>query len=205
MKTRGLLLGAVASAAMAGTASAGGWYIAGDVGLNGIADADVSGTFLGSPNTGTVSSDLGWAVTASVGTAFAPGWRLEGELGFRNNETTSDLAHVTDVSLMVNVLYDFELSSEFDLSVGAGVGIDQSKFNVPAFTSNTDINFAYQAIVGLNYALTPDTDLTLTYRIMNVVDPTFQFGQAATFEFDGIDNRTLSLGVRWQFSQSGEE
>ncbi len=196
-------MGAVASVAMAGSASAGGWYVAGEAGLNWIADADVSGTFLGAPTSGTVSTDAGWALVATIGNAFSPGWRLEGELGFRHNDTTSDIAQVEDWSLMLNVLYDFKLSTEFGLSLGAGLGVDQSKFNLSGFTSDTDTNVALQTMLGLSYALAPDTDLTLTYRYMAVFDPSFQFGRAATFDFDGINNRTLSVGVRWHFSQSG--
>jgi OmpA-OmpF porin, OOP family len=191
------LLGAVASVAMAGSASAGGWYVAGEAGLNGFGDADVTGTFLGAPTSGEVSSDLGWAIMATVGNAFSPGWRLEGELGFRNNDTTSDLARVEHWSLMLNVLYDFKLSTDFDLSLGGGLGVDHSKFNISGVTSDTDINAALQAILGLSYAIGPDTDLTLTYRYMAVIDPSFQFGDAATLNFDSIDNRTLTIGLRW--------
>jgi opacity protein-like surface antigen len=54
--------------------------------------------------------------------------------------------------------------------------------------------------VGLSYAVGANTDLTLAYRYMEVVDPSFEFGQAATFDFDGISNRTLSVGLRWNFS-----
>lgn len=167
-----------------------------EAGLNGVGDADVSGTLLGSPTTGTISTDIGWAFMATVGNEFSPGWRLEGELGFRHNDTTSDLAHIEDWSLMINVLYDFKLSTDFELSLGGGLGVDQSKFNISGFTSDTDTNAALQAILGLSYAVGPDTDLTLTYRYMAVIDPSFQFGQAATFDLDSIDNRTLTVGVR---------
>jgi opacity protein-like surface antigen len=200
VKIRVLLLGAAASLAMAGAANAGGWYVAAEAGLNGIGEEDVSGTFLGSPTTGTFEADLGWAVMASVGNAFSPGWRLEAELGFRHNDASSDLAQVTDISLMANVLYDFELSKDFDLTLGAGLGIAHTKLIIDGFSSDTDVNVAYQALVGLSYAVGPSTDLTLAYRYMDVVDPTIQIGQAVAIEFDSISNRTLSVGLRLHFS-----
>lgn len=183
---------------MAGSANAGGWYVAGEVGVNGIDDADASGTFLGAPTSGTFSTDTGWAIAATVGNAFAPSWRVEAELGFRNNDTTSDLARVEDWSLMINVLYDFTLSTDFELSVGGGLGVDQSKLNINSLTSDTDTNAAIQAILGLSYAVGSDTDLTLTYRYMAVIDPSFQFGQAATLDLDSLNNRTFTVGVRWR-------
>lgn len=197
MRTKTLLLSAVASVAIASSASAGGWYVALDAGINGIDDADVSGTFLGGPTSGTISTDTGWAIAATVGNAFSAGWRVEGELGFRNNDTTSDLAQIEHWSLMINVLYDFELSNDFSVSIGGGLGVDQSKFNINSLTSDTDTNAAIQAILGLSYALGPDTDLTLTYKYQGVIDPSFQFGQAATFDVDGIYNRSLTVGLRW--------
>jgi hypothetical protein len=36
---------------------------------------------------------------------------------------------------------------------------------------------------------------------MDVVDPTIQIGQAVAIEFDSISNRTLSVGLRFHFSQ----
>lgn len=197
MRTTALLLGVVASVAMAGSASAGGWYIAVEAGINGVDDADVSGTFLGAPTSGTISTDTGWAVAATVGNAFASGWRVEGELGFRNNDTTADLAQIEHWSFMVNVLYDFELSKDFDVSIGGGLGVDQSKFNINSLTSDTDTNAAIQAILGLSYALGSNTDLTLTYKYQGVIDPSFQFAQAATFEVDGIHDRSVTVGLRW--------
>lgn len=182
---------------MAGSASAGGWYVAAEAGINGIDDADVSGTFLGAPTSGTVSTDTGWAITAAVGNAFSSGWRVEGEFAFRNNDTTGDLALIEDWSLLVNVLYDFKLSTDFEVSLGGGLGATQSKFNITSLTSDTDINAAIQAILGVSYAVGPDTDLTLTYRYMGVIDPSFQFAQAARFDVDGIYNRSLTVGLRW--------
>ena len=196
MRTRTLLLGAVTSVAMAGAANAGGWYVAGEAGANGIAQADVHGTFLGAPTTGTVSNDVGWVIMAAVGNSFAPRWRVEGELGFRHNDTSSNIAQIEELSLMVNVARDFELSSEFSLSLGVGVGIDDTKFNAGALSSDNDVNFAFQGLVGLNYAVSPNADITLTWRYFDVVDPSFQFGGAATLNFDDMANRSLTLGVR---------
>jgi hypothetical protein len=58
--------------------------------------------------------------------------------------------------------------------------------------------------LGLGYAVTPDTDVTLTYRALGVVEPSYQFGTVASLEFDYLVERSLTVGVRWRFLQGGE-
>src|SRR5262245_26795554 len=112
MTSRAVLLGAVASIAMANAANAGhfkGWYVGLEAGANWIGQADSSAKFHTSEGgsittTGTIDFDDGWAVFATVGHAFSDYWRIEGEVGYRNNETASGFAEVTELSFMVNAL-----------------------------------------------------------------------------------------------------
>lgn len=215
MKTRTLLLGAVASIALAGTADAAhfkGWYIGLEAGANWIDDADsVVSIDLGEPppatTSGTVEFDTGWAVFATAGYAFDSNWRIEGELGYRANETTSGTAEVNEWSFMLNALYDFELSPSMTFSLGAGAGYDHATLELPAGLEDSQGNFAYQGIAGLNYALSKRLDLTLTYRYLVVDDPEFDFTAGATtigFDIENIHKHSVTLGLRYDLAPDEE-
>ena len=67
---------------------------------------------------------------------------------------------------MANVLYDFYLGTRFKLTLGAGIGGDYASFDPDAGVEDSNWGFAYQGIIGLAYALSPRTDLTLNYRYL---------------------------------------
>jgi len=216
MKTRTLFLGAVASIALASTANAGhfkGWYIGAEAGANWIEDADADvvvdlGTEIG-PISGATEFefDAGWAVFATMGYAFDSNWRVEGELGYRSNETTSGTAEVNEWSVMLNALYDLELSPSMTLSLGAGAGYDHAELNLPGGFEDSDGNFAYQGIAGLNYGLSKRLDLTLTYRYLIVTDPEFDLSVPPVsigFDIDSVRKHSLTVGLRYDLAPDEE-
>lgn len=209
MKTKTLLLGAVASIALAGTANAGhfhGWYVGLEGGANWIDDIDavviVDPAPPGPPlTTGSTTFDVdaGWAVLATLGYSFDR-WRLEAELGYRDNETSAGTAEITEWSLMLNALYDIRLSPSLDLTLGVGAGYDRATVDLGGVLDDTDGNFAYQGIAGLSWAVGSRTDLTLTYRYLNVQEPEFEFsppGVDLTFVLDDVTKHTLTIGLRY--------
>lgn len=206
MKTKTLLLGAVASIALAGTAEAHGWYIGVETGGNWVEDVDAVGTVLGAPITGSSSLDSGWALIGTVGHSLGGNWRIEGELGYRSNETdTGGYVEVTELSFMLNVLHDIALSPSLDLSLGAGIGYDETTFDFGGLAEESDGDFAYQGIVGLNWAVGSMTDLTFTYRYFTVGGPEISLGAGvATAAFDDITKHTLSVGLRFRMGGGGE-
>jgi OmpA-OmpF porin, OOP family len=213
MKIRALLMSAVASVALAGTANAGhfnGWYIGVEAGANWIDDADAIVTFetieeeVAGPE--TFDFDTGWAVFATVGHAFASHWRLEGELGYRSNEITLGAAEVTEWSLMLNALYDIDLSPRLSLSLGAGVGYDHATLDLGG-EDDSDGNVAYQGIAGLSYAVGRRTDLTLTYRYLVVEEPAFAFTDpesSLTFDLDNVNKHSVTVGLRYDLHPDEE-
>src|SRR5215813_2002771 len=139
MKKTSLLLGSVCALAL-GAQSANaehfhGWYIGIEGGANWVQDWNhrQNTTFLGvvtDTDPATSSFDTGWAGIATVGYAFA-NWRVELEGGYRHNDqkqlvqfdpgptlvTTN--GHLTNWSIMGNVLYDIPLWSRWSLTLGA--------------------------------------------------------------------------------------
>lgn len=220
MKTRTLLLGAVASLALTGAANArelNGWYVGLEGGGNWIQDAD--SVFDGGPFVSTTSFDTGWAALGSVGYKWHS-WRAELELGYRANDF--DAFQVTgfapsttggkfdELSAMLNILYDVELTERIGLFVGAGAGGDFIDYenNVGTFAHNIDIIdddavFAWQAMGGVNYQLTSSTELVLAYRYFNADSPSFATfgGILHTDDYDNVVKHTATIGLRYHFGQ----
>jgi outer membrane protein OmpA-like peptidoglycan-associated protein len=235
MQIRQTLLLGVAAAAFGLPAEAAtfkGWYVGLEGGANWIGDADAAYDLNINANnvtsdTSQASFDTGWAAFATVGYAFANNWRLEAEAGYRSNDvaarfTVSDTfrrleGDVDEFSLMANVHYDVPLGSRWRLSLGAGAGGDRveidarSKLSVtPAWDpmSVEDWRFAAQGIAGLSYALSPRTEVTLTYRYLHVSPPALAdvdivsagITSTETVVFDDFGKHSLSLGLRFDLA-----
>ncbi len=198
-------MGAVASIALAGAAHAGGWYISAETGANLMDDVDAVGTLGGVPGSGTFTTDSGWALFGTVGHEFAKGWSLEGELGYRENSTDSGgYIDITEQSLMVNVIYDISVSPSLDLELGLGGGYDQTTFEVGG-AEGDDSGFAWQGIVGANWALGSSTDLTFRYRYFNAAGPSLSAGAGvATIDFDDLTKHSLTVGLRFKMGDDAE-
>jgi outer membrane protein OmpA-like peptidoglycan-associated protein len=219
MKFKLVLLGTVAAlsvvAASQTEARNQGWYVGLEGGANWADDNDgLFGINSSVPFfTETTSFDTGWAVLATVGYAFDSNWRIELEGGYRENDidlitipaffpnSGGDLSQLT---LMANVLYDVPLTERLSLTVGVGAGVNHAEFEPPAFWGgdDSDLNFAYQGIAGLSYAVTDRLDLTLTYRYMHANEPEFSVpgGPNPTPEhwaFEDVENHTVTVGLRY--------
>jgi outer membrane protein OmpA-like peptidoglycan-associated protein len=157
-------------------------------------------------STSTLDFESGWAVLATLGYAFHHDWRIEFEAGYRNNKTSlATEAEVEEFSAMLNLLYDIDLSPNLALNLGVGVGYDVAVLDVPGLDSDSDGNFAYQGIAGLSYAVGSRTDLTLTYRYLNVQEPEYLLfvpAPAGTLGVvvDDITKHTVTIGLRYDLA-----
>lgn len=219
MTMRATLLGSAAAllvSASAHAATPNGWYVSLEGGASWADDVSGNETCTGC---GTVYRfnepiDTGWAVLATVGMAW-DNWRFEGEAGYRSaniekiafitGSATTDIDDLRQFTLMANMLYDIPVGDKFSVSVGAGVGVDRISFKWPAFGAHgwrdDDWEFAWQGIVGLNYALTPSLDLFVDYRYLSANGPDFHItdGAAYTQRWDDVVTQTASAGLRWHF------
>lgn len=206
MKAKTLLLGAAASLALAGAANAkGGWYVGIEGGPSWLSDTNALITVITPLSTtaaaGTIDADAGWALVGTVGHVFFDSLRVEGEVGYRDNKTTADYFDVSEVSLMVNVLYDIPVAP-LALTIGAGAGYDEVTLELGGVLDDTEGNFAYQGIVGASWTVAENWDLTLTYRCLTVGGPTFTAaggGNMITVELDDLTKHTLTVGARFRF------
>jgi len=173
--------------------------------------------------------DTGWAALGTVGYGFEKNWRVEFEVGYRSNDVDAFFADVYSVSavakdstpnynlrtaefdewtFMANVIYDVPLTDKLDLNIGVGAGADFADFDDNSSVSDDDWNFAYQAIVGLSYALNDRLDVTLTYRYLNVDSPSFSgvrnVGEGYVterYDLDDVEKHSLTVGLRWDLHE----
>lgn len=166
--------------------------------------------------------DTGFAVSGVIGADFGDVWqyggvRVEAEIAYRANDVDvhktggASLAgsdgDVTSLSGMVNVMHDFLPGSDFRPYVGVGLGVAQVSYNdfgvtaIPDVLDDEDTVFAYQAIVGASYALSPTLALTGDYRYFATDDPevTLSAGAGGNTTDAEYDSHTLMVGLRYSF------
>lgn len=235
MKLKTTLLAAAATLAISPAAHAyKGLYGSIGAGLSYMQnERDVSNDGVGGGGLVTFDSnadyDNGIGVYTALGYAFGNNWRTELEFSYRNNDidqidpdgagfagipSGSISGDTTSIAIMLNVLRDFDLGSNFTPYIGGGVGfadVDHdivgtaapgaptSPFSL-AYGPNKRL-FAYQGIAGVGYALAEDLTLDLSYRFFGTekenVAGTLN-GAAASFAV-GHHVHQFMAGLRWNF------
>lgn len=110
---------------------------------------------------------------------------------------------LSNVFVMANIFYDFETGGLISPFIGAGVGVgfvdvDYSPSAVPIIQDDATA-FAYQAIAGVSYEVSPSVDLLVAYRYRATTDVSVQ-ADLFSAEFD-IENRAsiVEAGLRFRF------
>jgi OmpA-OmpF porin, OOP family len=209
MPTRWTIGAGVALAGVLCTSNAGAqFYLGAEGGWTGLEGtrSTISGT---NPLTGATvtfpidqSFDSGFNVGARAGVQWGP-WRFEGEYSHRGNTGNATSlgtrlkADFTTDSFMANAIYDFQLAwQQLTPHIGFGIGgadatasIDTAAFGRLARTS--DFVFAYQAIAGVRYMITPQFALDLDYRYRGMESVTYTT-RPFTFAGATFPSRTFS-------------
>ncbi|MBV8847916.1 MAG: OmpA family protein [Bryobacterales bacterium] len=144
----------------------------------------------------------GFNVGARAGVEWGP-WRTEEEVRFQHNDVRKfDTSGVTGrddaLALMTNLIYEPPLDWQVAPHVGGGIGamhLDASMRNAGFGTVITgdDWVFAYQAIAGLRYAVTPALALEVDYRYLASETPHFRTG--ANFFDAGAFHPNLAISA----------
>lgn len=118
---------------------------------------------------------------------------------------------ITTLSGLLNLYYDFPVSSNFEPYIGAGIGVSRaSAEDVVATSPGTDLSvrldgsstvLVYQLMAGVAYYLSPRTALTLGYRYFNVAKQSFDSDPIGEVEADGFGIHNIELGLRFGFQE----
>jgi OmpA-OmpF porin, OOP family len=150
-----------------------GPYIGLGVGPQWLEGLSANGPFGG---TTSLNYNVGPVGTVAGGYALGNGFRAELEFGYRHSEaknitvpsgatlpTSLNLkTNAGAYSYMANGLYDFRLLAPWSAYIGAGVGAADVRIN----NVGHDFGFAYQAMTGVEYGLTPQMKLGLGYKFL---------------------------------------
>jgi len=190
-----LLVACLTSTGMA----AEGPYFGANLGMSATSDSDISeGGF-----SGEISYDNGYAFGAALGYSFGVG-RMEGELGYKTADidkvsvnglgSASVNGDISALSFMINGYVDINAAPAVKPYIMAGIGmanvsLDSNDLDV----DDSDTVFAYQAGVGVGFALNDKVTLDLSYRYLGTSDP----------EIDGVDveygSHNFLAGIRVKF------
>jgi opacity protein-like surface antigen len=176
-------------------------------------DVDFDDGTLSLPDAITVTHNTGWDVDLIAGYDFGM-VRLEAELGYKRasvNQLRVDPrisgggpgdnfdadGRGRALSGMVNLLLDFGNDDGLSGYAGVGVGLASVKYTADAVVpsgvvefSDTDSGIAWQGILGLRYAVSPNFDVGLKYRFFNV--PNLKFAAS------GVQGSVIDLDGRWR-------
>jgi OmpA-OmpF porin, OOP family len=160
----------------------------------------------------------GFNVGARAGYQMGP-WRFEGEYSYRQNASNatalgSRLNGTVDTnSFMANAIYDFNLGWPLTPHIGMGIGVADLNGNVNGpnigyHSKTSDAVFAYQALAGIRYMISPTLALDLDYRYRGSADATFRTSAftsggltfpSRTFTGSGNTNNVVA-SLTWLFA-----
>lgn len=190
------------------TAEAGhrpqGWYVGIEAGATWIDTATID---IPGPTLVKTEFDSGLAVLVDIGYRWENNWRIELEFGSRNNDVdcvqvgfgtcnTGNWGDVSQISQMVNIIHDIDISEKTALSVGIGLGGNFVDVDRVGFTDDDDYVFAAQALFQLSHQLTDRLDIVLSYRFMTSDDPQFRQFPVGLIDME-TETHTVTVGLRF--------
>lgn len=163
---------------------------------------------------GDIKFQTGWRVGADVGYRFCDYLSAEFVSGLIwNNITTighQDLAgvasaHLEEVPLLANGVFTYPLGNfkpYVGLGLGAVVGIfhgsDFQNLGGPPNYNDTDVTFAYQAEIGMNYSVCKNVEVGLAYRFVGTSNHQWD-NESILIKTDGTMIHTIEATFTWRF------
>jgi outer membrane protein OmpA-like peptidoglycan-associated protein len=185
------------------------FYLGGGLGAN----VEERNHFLGGGASATDTYHPGPVGIMNFGYGFGNGWRLELEPGYRQNQLDevnrrAGTGRTQMATLMGNALYDFNYTTPvipLKPHIGAGVGYahvwDRSGLQSGNSVSGSTDVLAYQAIGGVDYAVSPKIDLGLDYHYLVARNANFHVNNGLTTHAGDLDNHTFLVTFRYKFGE----
>ena len=119
----------------------------------------------------------GWNATGSVGMDLPfPGLAVQGDVFYTHPRYTCCVSSLSSLSLMGDLVYNFNLGMPLVPYVGAGIGAADTRYSDPADTafSGDQWAFAWQAIAGVRWEFAPDFSIYGEYRYQGATSVTIK-------------------------------
>ena len=173
---------------------------------------------------GTAHRDDGYIVGGAFGYKFGP-FRAEINLDYAEQDMSTGNnvfagasgrganlnGSSSDLSAMLNGYYDIDTGTRFTPYIGFGLGASYYRLNQVNTTNlatnvkianSGDYVFAYQPIVGVSYAITPQLLVGLEYRYFGTTDANLKYsagGATSRFKVDPTSHNVL-LNLSYHFN-----
>jgi OmpA-OmpF porin, OOP family len=154
----------------------------------------------------TLKYDPGPIATGELGYALGNGFRGEFQYGYRHSDANSTSlptgpatafglkGNAAVNSYMVNGLYDFRVAPSLWANIGAGLGAATVSLN----DLGNHTAFAYQAMTGIEYGLTPRLKIGVEYDFLGTNPLSLQSSSPVTSHPTYLDHAVL-LTLRYSF------
>jgi opacity protein-like surface antigen len=144
-----------------------------------------------------------------VGYKFARHWSTELDCGviwnafdkYGDYSFSASKADLYQIPIMVNYLYRLPIIGRFEGFVGAGIGAVVTVFHINDSGLNfqdSDVTFGGQGLAGLDFHLSRQVDLSLTYKFLGTTSHKFS-DQGLYTQTDGAMSHSLMLGVSFKW------
>lgn len=173
---------------------------------------------LNTKNSGEVKFQAGFRGDVIFGYNFCSAFAAEFETGVIDNSVNSiagnslssfsGSADVYEIPILVNAIYRVPLKGALTPYVGVGVGgtatyLDVQNVPLFGFSSHssyqaTDFTFAYQATLGLKYAVSKNFDLGIAYKFIGTTDHNWSDNNVS-FNTDGTLTHAVLASLTWKF------
>lgn len=210
-----VLLLALAFAGPVWAADDESWYARVQGGGSFPSDETITG-ILGSTFNRTSEFSGGYIAGAAVGYDFR-GLRIEGEFLHRESDIDSLTGGTGSASgdrsvrtVTANFIYDFyeaEIAPGRFLGLHLGVGLGTAHVSLNdvrqggvQLIDEDDSVFAYQLLLGMSHALTPQLSANVDYRYLTTVDPEFVTIAGESVEGE-VKDHSILFGLTWHFNQ----
>jgi opacity protein-like surface antigen len=196
----------LATGAQAQEANPKPWYVSAGAGGAWNLDQTISGT-----GGLALSTDTGFGLNAAIGRYLdeVRVIRLEAETVYENTDVNNisgvkAAGTLSNVGLMLNLLYDIHTDSAWIPYLGGGLGYARVNMdNVTAggvqVLDGTDYVFAYQFKAGIAYQFNPSMAVTVGYRFYATDNPSFGGQPGGTVKTEGTRTQNAEVGFRFHF------
>jgi len=149
----------------------------------------------------------------SIGYHLTKRFAIETEAGAIWNPTDKSTSYFYQIPVMLNGIYEIQLSDSWKAYAGAGAGAVISRihgvrhdaaFHTPLILDDSDWSAGYQAEAGIKYALSRHADIDLGYKFLGVAQSNYRFRQPGTIipqkvTVDDLFTHSVQLSFTYRF------